>query len=518
MEKMRKFILSLMLAVCMTFAPVAMYASTAANSPKAPSGFVQKAENSVFALYASSASMGVSNAFICTVTAVKKVNGGYILLGAGHCTSANPDLPSDLTYAVSPQMASSPKDLSPIFLIKSEMNEPLDYAIYYYPTNKNIPVMKMGDERKAKVGDKTIDINFSLGIVKEFSPGIVVSMTIPAGPNYIDGTQGFFEVQEFDSHGASGSSVIDMHGKKIIGLVIAGVDGATIPSFIEPISTVEKAIQGYKVPVITPAQLKAAQDAILNPPPAPIDPGDDGGPNTQQPRSSSVNLSGDWIVTFDGQTKAFGLELSQTGDTISGTFYSFDTTCSIQGEWFPLSKDVILLAQCPNADYIFDGHLDESRTITGMVESTKSSFSFIMRASMLHGCTLDEPVRCTSVGPRGNHPQHGTSRPSEPRSPRPNPPQHQHPSHPTGHSPQAGRRSPAHSGRHFHQRFHGSDVRMLGGHACVMYNGAWFYGYGGLAWPEWFFGGDVYFVNINGQWFVVSYANSDLMFQVVIYE
>ena len=174
--------------------------------------------------------------------------------------------------------------------------------------------------------------------------------------------------------------------------MIAGVDGATIPSFVEPISTIEKAIQGYKIPVITADQMKAARQAIDNPQPAPV--------------------------------------------------------------------------QDPN---------DPGTQIFAMIQHT-------------HG-----------GGHNSQHPQ------------RPNPPAHQ------PRRPEQPRHTPRHSGRNYHQRYRSGDIHIYGGHPCVAYGGIWFFPYGGVAWPEWFFGGDVYFVEVNGQWYVVSYDQPDLMFQVVVY-
>ena len=196
-------------------------------------GFHGKLYNSVFALYGSSDASDIYNRFVCTVTAYQKVEGGYLLIGAGHCTSANVDeLPSDMTYSVSTDLGAT---LAPVVLLKSVMDEPLDYAVYFLPTKDKYPVIPLGDESEDRIGNKTIDVNFSLGVAKMFSPGVIVSSTVKANTE----AKGFFLIDEFDSHGASGSAVVSEKTHKIIGLIIAGWDGETMPSVVEPITSVE---------------------------------------------------------------------------------------------------------------------------------------------------------------------------------------------------------------------------------------------------------------------------------------
>ena len=217
------------------------FGAVAAPSQLQPiQGFHKKVYDSTFALYASSALTGVQNRFICTVTAYKKVKDGYLLIGAGHCTSANAEaLPPDMTYGVAEDLG---QHIAPIILLKSKMQEPLDYAIYFFPTKHKYPVMPLGTETAARIGDKTVDVNFSLGATKMVSTG-VISSTVISYVNPMEDVHGFFMVTQFDSHGASGSSVISEKTHKVIGLVIAGWDGATMPSLVEPISSVEKEMQ-----------------------------------------------------------------------------------------------------------------------------------------------------------------------------------------------------------------------------------------------------------------------------------
>jgi S1-C subfamily serine protease len=170
---------------------------------------------------------------------IAKVDGGYELLSAGHCTPANPKLPSDMTFSVADDMNGA---LTPVTLVASKMQEPIDWAVYYLKTNKKYPVIALGDERKTQINDKTIDVNFSMALAKEVSMGVISSSVQTDGE-----MKGFFQVTQFVSHGASGSSVVSEKQHAIIGIVIAGIDGATLPTCVEPISVIRMEISNLDV-------------------------------------------------------------------------------------------------------------------------------------------------------------------------------------------------------------------------------------------------------------------------------
>jgi hypothetical protein len=220
-----------------------MLAITLSCSPKnigKPKGFDGKVYSASMAMYATSEERGISNPkFICTVTAYKKVDKGYLVIGAGHCTSANADLPSDMKYYAAEDIGQPAVSMQ---LIKSELTDNYDYAIYFLPTKKKLQAIPLGDERELSIGDKTVDVNFSLGVAKMVSQGIVVSEEgSPKLP------EGFFLVQQFDSHGASGSAVVSEKTHKIVGLVIAGWDGATMPTVVEAMSHIDEELEKLHV-------------------------------------------------------------------------------------------------------------------------------------------------------------------------------------------------------------------------------------------------------------------------------
>jgi hypothetical protein len=222
---------------------------------KEPKGFDAKVFHASMAMYDTSEIAGITDPkFICSVTAYKKVDKGYLVIGAGHCTSENPELPPDMKYYAAEDIG---KPVMPMQLIMAEMGTTesgiyYDYAIYFLPSRYAMSkgsvdckpsVIPLGDERDLRVGDKTVDVNFSLGVAKMTSPGVIVSQETPS-PQL---PQGFFLVQQFDSHGASGSAVVSEKTHKIIGLVIAGWDGATMPSAVEGISHIDERLEKLHV-------------------------------------------------------------------------------------------------------------------------------------------------------------------------------------------------------------------------------------------------------------------------------
>jgi Trypsin-like peptidase domain len=240
-----------------------------AGSIKPPKGFNKKLYDASYALYATSVARGFTEPkFSCTVTAYQHFQDGYLLIGAGHCTTANPDLPADMKFFVEPDISRPP---IPVTLLKAVLLhedfapsqvdvQPIDYAIYYLKTTAKLPTVDLGDESSLRVGSKTTNVNFSLGLAKYMAPGFVSSTLARHGES-----SGFFGVQMFMSHGASGSSVVDVKTRKIVGLVIAGEDGATLPAWIEPISVIEAQLKTLNIPDLIAHPVLSSPVVVITP-------------------------------------------------------------------------------------------------------------------------------------------------------------------------------------------------------------------------------------------------------------
>lgn len=209
---------------------------------RGPKGFDKKLYTATYALYATGANTGVTTPrFLCTVTAIQKYKAGYIFLGAGHCTQANPELQADLVFTIETDLHTAPQSVELIKAVLQDENfsanqvaiQPVDYALFYLKTAAKIPTITLGDESSLRIGSKTTNVNFSLALAKYVAPGIVSSLVARYGE-----ASGFFGDQMFMSHGASGSAVVDTKTHQIVGIVIAGEDEHTVPAWIEPVSVI----------------------------------------------------------------------------------------------------------------------------------------------------------------------------------------------------------------------------------------------------------------------------------------
>ena len=202
---------------------------------KPPKGYYRKAYDATFLLYGNSKSDQVENHAMCSATAFRKVQGGYLLLSAGHCTKeGTPDeFPTDLTYTVSSDVGTPTYPVKLLkFAFKPEIN--LDFSIFFFPTTLKFPTIELGDEQGEIIGAATYNFNFSKGVVKMLAKGVVVSSLVPQ-----DEPKNLFLVDQFAASGASGSAIISEKTHKIIGIVSYGWETRTMPEGIVPISAIK---------------------------------------------------------------------------------------------------------------------------------------------------------------------------------------------------------------------------------------------------------------------------------------
>lgn len=244
--------------LALSFVVGGVFAASRLANIQGPKGSDAKIADATFALYASSQTAGVSNAFICTAETVGAVSDkegqqiGYILLTAGHCTPQNPEIPADATYAVSPDITSDVKQLMPVQIVKAVMNEPLDFALLYLPTKKHFAVDQIESASKVRIGDSVTDVNFALGLAKQYSHGQVATQLIHDADPQVNGD---FLCQMYGGPGASGSAVL--HDDKLIGIVIYGFTEGSIGMGVEPIDAILAALPqtpDYTSPSPSPSQ------------------------------------------------------------------------------------------------------------------------------------------------------------------------------------------------------------------------------------------------------------------------
>ena len=453
------------------------------TSPAASRGFVKKASSATFALYASSERAGIQDRFICTATAISKVDGGYELLSAGHCTPANPDLPTDMTFSVATDLGGK---LIPVPLVASVMNEPNDWAVFYMPTQNKYPVMKLDDVNNIKVGDKTVDVNFSLGVAKEVSEGEVSSTPINDSSATAPDAIGDFEVSMFGSNGASGSSVIDMNrGKKIIGIVIFGFHGETMPMLVEPISNIYPQIKNLKMTDM--AHFAAREQAS----PDPVAAGSDSCNSVMQKVRGFLRAP---LADFE---KVYGEPFSIASGYADGTVrnaYNFHFDNGNEYVQFDVvTKDGTIV------DIWEDACGSGGRNIIAPTLPPSQEF-FMQRGQRGRRGGTNRGQEHRQQPPRQEPPR---ERPTPPREQRPdrNPRDH----HDRGNEQHRRPRYDGENHTHRYHRDHDRDVRYYpDGRQGICYGGVWF----AAIYPEWVWTDEVYFVEIApGEWVVVDYDN-----------
>lgn len=225
---MKNILKILIVAFALTFA------ISASATVKPPKGHYKKAYDATFLLYGSSESDKVENHAMCSATAFRKVQGGYLLLSAGHCTKeGTPDeFPTDLTYSVSSDIGTP---IYPVKLVTFAFDDKknLDFSVFFFKTTHKFPVIELGDERAEAIGNATYNFNFSKGVVKMLAKGVIVSSLVPEGE-----PKNLLLVDQFAAAGSSGSAIISEKTHKIIGIVSYGWETRTMPEGIVPISVV----------------------------------------------------------------------------------------------------------------------------------------------------------------------------------------------------------------------------------------------------------------------------------------
>lgn len=167
--------------------------------------------------------------FTCSGTVVAHDMGGYIGLTAGHCF----DWEKEDEYYISTKEQSVPV-LKKIKLIKFENDDRYDFAVFVFESNMDIPTVPVSsDEDSIIVGGTVSNVNYSFGLVKQFTEGKIISgiITDPAIKDLND-TKGRFLVNIGIGPGASGSAVVA--NGKIIGLVEGIFPTTQMPTIVIP--------------------------------------------------------------------------------------------------------------------------------------------------------------------------------------------------------------------------------------------------------------------------------------------
>lgn len=212
-----------------------------------PKGFEGKLWASTLALYGTK---GKDTRFICTAEPIEKIDGGYRILSAGHCVQ---EQPAGVTFSIAEEINGP---TLPVTLVKAYDGDGMDFSLFDLKTTKTYQLFELGDENELSIGDQTINPNFSLGLGKQLSRGIVSSMPMGNNQECDDGScVGKFLVQQYAGPGASGSAIISAKSHKVVGLLVSEF-GAQVGFAIEPMSMFAKFLAG-------PGQMRKSDKAVV---------------------------------------------------------------------------------------------------------------------------------------------------------------------------------------------------------------------------------------------------------------
>ncbi len=264
MKKLFSLVTSLLLVVMPTFASQEVDRTKMSKSH-------QNAYDAALALYGTS---GDVTHFLCSTTVVderKTMNSSgkheYLLLTAGHCITGD-GLPDDLVFGVRDQIAedSSKPDLQPVSVIKAENDAKYDFAILYFSTAKQYPVIQIDFDTVPSIEDKVYDVNFSLGIAKQVALGVVATNIIDTQTS--DGTcdicKGRYMVHLFAGPGASGSAIISEKTNKVVGVGEFGFPGTTTGLGVETTKALKEFIEAPVVKNLSPKDQSLQSRVVWN--------------------------------------------------------------------------------------------------------------------------------------------------------------------------------------------------------------------------------------------------------------
>lgn len=208
-DDMKRFLVGILALVLMAL-------SVGADSFRAPKGLAGRAWQDTVALYGS---RGDISRFLCTAEVYQKVTGGYGIITAGHCTQTNPP---DIKYSVAIGIGTPQQ---PVNLVKAHLGDGMDFAIFFWPTDAAYTPLDFGSDEDLRIGEPVINVNFALGLAKQLSYGHIASVNLPVSNECKATCPGYFLARlDGGGPGASGSAVISVRTRKIIGIVVGEWD------------------------------------------------------------------------------------------------------------------------------------------------------------------------------------------------------------------------------------------------------------------------------------------------------
>lgn len=177
---------------------------------------------------------GFESHFVCTGTVIHATEGTYVGLTAGHCFSYD-RMDEGYKYYISDGVNAHPV-LREIEILKFESNDQYDYGVFSFDSLRDYPAVSVSHGPVPALGTRVLNVNFSLGVVKEVVEGPVVSNQI----SEVESTRAphlrrRYMVQIPFGPGASGSPIVDEESHEIVGLVEAAFPSTQMAAVVMPV-------------------------------------------------------------------------------------------------------------------------------------------------------------------------------------------------------------------------------------------------------------------------------------------
>lgn len=202
-------------------------------------GFVDKLKAATVPLYAET--KGGSIRFICTATAVQKLDKGYVFLTARHCVE------DEVALFVVPD----PKADAPYVKVTNGVvgGPDVDAALVMANTAVDLPVISFGTEKLVSDGSQIEYYGFPMNLGKLYFTGYISSTSLDSQEYANPQWYGDLGITIGGTFGSSGSALVDPNQEAIIG-VVTGMTrnpiGGSIIMMATPASKVRRLVDYYK--------------------------------------------------------------------------------------------------------------------------------------------------------------------------------------------------------------------------------------------------------------------------------
>lgn len=230
--------------LCVAALLAASLFGTQARAAETKQEFVKRVYSSVVLLYAQDETGGMK--MRCTATAYRRIDAKdgakkTRFVSAAHCVEGNTDEEQARQKFFVTLDAEGAKTFLPAVLVKAgDKKKGDDFSIFEVEGDK-IPVIPVGDDKPLAVGDQVVDVSSPFGLGKIYFEGYIGCLHIDRPP--LDAG----EVQWNDvmiaeiggGPGSSGSSVVSVDQKAIIGFLVGSFNG-NVGMIVVPVDKFKK--------------------------------------------------------------------------------------------------------------------------------------------------------------------------------------------------------------------------------------------------------------------------------------